>query len=102
MNLLCLTFVLFCLIQFVVTKSQYEDWLKPISKKDCESKVFLGYNLKLNQFKMFVVKKLNNLKDDEDPALYSGQFEGDMILSPEQIEILYGGNDDDPLRRNGK
>lgn len=46
--------------------------------------------------------KLEKLNDDEDPALYSGQFEGDIVMSNDQMEILYEGTDDDTLRRNGK
>lgn len=101
MNLLCLVFVLFCLMHFVATNSYYKALFKPISKQDCEWKRIHYYFIR-KQILKCVVKKLEQLKDDEDPTLYSGQFEGDIVMSPEQMEILYGGTDDDPLRRNGE
>lgn len=43
------------------------------------------------------VKKLRNLAKHEDPTIYSGQYEGDIIISPEQMEYYKARS----YRRNG-
>lgn len=38
-----------------------------------------------------LVERLKNLGPDDYAELLSGQFEGDMVMSPDEIEILTGG-----------
>lgn len=40
---------------------------------------------------LLLVERLQNLGPDDWAELLSGQFEGDMVLSPEEIELLTGG-----------
>lgn len=37
-----------------------------------------------------LVERLKNLGPDDYAELLSGQFEGDMVMSPEEIDILTG------------
>lgn len=39
-----------------------------------------------------LVERLKNLGPDDNAELLSGQFEGDIVMSPEEFEILTGGS----------
>jgi hypothetical protein len=38
--------------------------------------------------------KLNNLSSNDNAELYGNQFEGDMVLSEEEIDLLLNGERD--------
>ena len=42
-----------------------------------------------NNFYIFTAEPLKNLETDEFAELYSGKVEGDMVLSSQQIDLLY-------------
>ena len=43
-------------------------------------------------FLSFAVERLNNLRPSDLAEELSGQFEGDMVMSTQQIEALLGGD----------
>lgn len=102
MNLVCFVLALACLIQFVATQSKHDTWVKPLSKKQSElwSLKFTNIFKTLKPYFENVGKRLKG--SGKNAAYYSGQTEGDMVLSPEQIAMLYEGTDDKPQNRNGR
>lgn len=59
----------------------------PISDENSEHYIFSGLSLLIN-FPFHIVEKLQTIGEDENAEELSGQFEGDIILSPEQIGDL--------------
>lgn len=49
----------------------------------------VDFTIKL--FNIFTVERLKQLGPDDLAELYSGQFEGDMVMSSEEIEALING-----------
>lgn len=39
----------------------------------------------------FTVERLNNLDPNDLAYLYSGQFEGDIVISEEELEAMFNG-----------
>lgn len=74
------------------------NWRPGVHRNTLENRKFFFHLISIYVLKNYIdcfikiVEKLKNLKSGELAWIYSGQYQGDIVLSPEQVKLLQSRN----------